>query len=225
MAIPGEVVLAHGGILFMDEFLNFDKKLIQGLRQPIEDKSVTISRVNYKLTYPSNFLLVCATNPCPCGNFLNPQKECTCSEKKIHDYLQKASAPMLDRIDIFIETTPIPYDDLTNTNVEELSSEKLKQGVDIAIEIQNHRFKNMDINYNSQMSPKDIDKFCKLDSDAEKLTQMFFKSAKLTARSYHRLLKVSRTIADMQSSENIKQNHIAEAINFRKTYSKYWEKI
>ena len=132
---------------------------------------------------------------------------------------------MLDRIDIFIETTPIPYDDLTNTNVEELSSEKLKQGVDIAIEIQNHRFKNMDINYNSQMSPKDIDKFCKLDSDAEKLTQMFFKSAKLTARSYHRLLKVSRTIADMQSSENIKQNHIAEAINFRKTYSKYWEKI
>ena len=225
MAIPGEVVLAHSGILFMDEFLNFDKKLIQGLRQPIEDKSVTISRVNYKLTYPSNFLLVCATNPCPCGNFLNPQKECTCSEKKIHDYLQKASAPMLDRIDIFIETTPIPYDDLTNTNVEELSSEKLKQGVDIAIEIQNHRFKNMDINYNSQMSPKDIDKFCKLDSDAEKLTQMFFKSAKLTARSYHRLLKVSRTIADMQSSENIKQNHIAEAINFRKTYSKYWEKI
>lgn len=225
MAVPGEVVLAHSGILFMDEFLNFDKKLIQGLRQPIEDKFVTISRVNYKLTYPSNFLLVCATNPCPCGNFLNPQKECTCTEKKIHDYLQKISAPMLDRIDIFVETSPVPYDDLTNTKIEELSSEKLKEGVDKAIRIQKERFKDLAINYNSQMGVKEIEKYCILDEDAEKLTSLFFKSAKLTARSYHRLLKVARTIADMDESDIIAQNHIAEAINFRKTYSKYFEKI
>ena len=225
MAVPGEVVLAHGGILFMDEFLNFDKKLIQGLRQPIEDKFITISRVNYKLTYPSNFLLVCATNPCPCGNFLNPQKECTCSEKKIHDYLQKVSAPMLDRIDIFVETSPIPYDDLTNTNIKELSSEKLRQGVNKAINIQNQRFNGLDINYNSQMGVKEIEKYCILDEDAEKLVSLFFNSAKLTARSYHRLLKVARTISDMDESEIIRQNHIAEAINFRKTFSKYFEKI
>lgn len=225
MAIPGEVVLSHSGILFMDEFLNFDKKLIQGLRQPIEDKVVTISRVNHKLTYPSNFLLIAATNPCPCGNFLNPQKECTCSEKKIHDYLQKASGPILDRIDMFIETTPIPYDDLTKENIEELSSEKLRQGVEIAIEIQKERFKNSNINYNSQMSPKQIEKFCKLENSAKNLMEMFFKSAKLTARGYHRLLKVARTISDMEKSDNICENHIAEAINFRKIYSKYWEKI
>lgn len=225
MAIPGEVVLSHSGILFMDEFLNFDKKLIQGLRQPIEDKFVTISRVNYKLTYPSNFLLVAATNPCPCGNFMNPLKECVCTEKKIHDYLQKASGPILDRMDIFVETTPIPYDDLTNNGTEELSSEELKKGVYIAVQVQKERFKDLNINYNSQMNSKQIEYYCKLESDAEKLIQMFFKSSKLTARSYHRLLKVARTIADMEQSEKIKQNHIAEAISFRKTYSKYWEKI
>ena len=132
---------------------------------------------------------------------------------------------MLDRIDIFVETSPIPYDDLTNTNIEELSSEKLRQGVNKAINIQNQRFNGLDINYNSQMGVKEIEKYCILDEDAEKLTSLFFKSAKLTARSYHRLLKVARTIADMDESEIIRQNHIAEAINFRKTFSKYFEKI
>ena len=132
---------------------------------------------------------------------------------------------MLDRIDIFVETSPIPYDDLTNTKIEELSSEKLKEGVDKAIRIQRERFKDLAINYNSQMGVKEIEKYCILDEEAEKLTSLFFKSAKLTARSYHRLLKVARTIADMDESDIIAQNHIAEAINFRKTFSKYFEKI
>ena len=132
---------------------------------------------------------------------------------------------MLDRIDIFVETSPIPYDDLTNTKIEELSSEKLKEGVDKAIRIQRERFKDLAINYNSQMGVKEIEKYCILDEEAEKLTSLFFKSAKLTARSYHRLLKVARTIADMDESQIIAQNHIAEAINFRKTFSKYFEKI
>ena len=132
---------------------------------------------------------------------------------------------MLDRIDIFVETSPIPYDDLTNTKIEELSSEKLKEGVDKAIRIQRERFKDLAINYNSQMGVKEIEKYCILDEEAEKLTSLFFKSAKLTARSYHRLLKVARTIADMDESNIIAQNHIAEAINFRKTFSKYFEKI
>jgi len=132
---------------------------------------------------------------------------------------------MLDRIDIFVETSPIPYDDLTNTKIEELSSEKLKEGVDKAIRIQKERFKELAINYNSQMGVKEIEKYCILDEEAEKLTSLFFKSAKLTARSYHRLLKVARTIADMDESQIIAQNHIAEAINFRKTFSKYFEKI
>lgn len=224
-ATPGEVVLAHGGILFMDEFLNFDKKLIQALRQPIEDKLVTISRVSGKYTYPSNFLLVCATNPCPCGNFLNPQKQCTCTEKRIHDYLQKASGPILDRIDIFVDTTPVKYSELTEKNVREISSSDLKKDVDRAIEVQKERFKKSKINYNSQMSVKQIEKYCILNDDAEALMKAYFENAKLTARSYHRILKVARTIADMEQSGSIEQRHVAEAINFRKVYSKYWEKI
>lgn len=223
--IPGEVVLSHNGILFMDEFLNFDKKIIQGLRQPIEDRKVTISRVNFKYTYPCNFLLVIATNPCPCGNYLNPFKECRCSDKKIHDYLFRASSPILDRIDIFVETTPIPYEDLAGGQKDAESSEDIKKRVLKAIEIQTERYKKLRINYNSQLGSNQIKKYCALSKPAEKLLENFFKKYSLTARSYHRILKVSRTIADLDGSGIIEEKHVAESVSFRKVFSKYWESI
>lgn len=218
---PGEVVLSHNGILFMDEFLEFDKKVTQGLRQPLEDKNITISRVNQKMTYPSDFLLVAATNPCPCGNYLNPAKECTCSVNKISSYLSRASAPLLDRIDIFMETAPVPYSDLTDRNDNE-TSEQIRKRVLNAAGIQKERFKNTKINYNSQMNNKQIEKYCMTTKDASDLLKMAFDSTGLTARSYHRVLKVARTIADMSAVEVIDIPHIAEALNFRKTFNKYW---
>lgn len=223
--LPGEIVLSHYGILFMDEFLNFDKKIIQGLRQPIEDRKVTISRVNYKYTYPCNFLLVIATNPCPCGNYLNPTKECRCTSRQIHDYLHKASSPILDRIDIFVETTPIPYEDLTDFKTKSETSVEIKKRVDMAIEIQKERYKRLKMNYNSELRSNQINKYCVLAPSAEKLLELFFKKYSITARSYHRILKVARTIADLNNSDKIEEKHIAEAINFRKVFSKYWENI
>ncbi len=218
---PGEVVLSHNGILFMDEFLEFDKKVSQGLRQPLEDKNITISRVNQKITYPSDFLLVAATNPCPCGNYMNPVKECTCSFNKISSYLSRASAPLLDRMDIFIETTPVPYSELVDINENE-SSEVIRKRVLKASEIQNERFQNTKINYNSQMNNKQIEKYCITTKDAGDLLSMAFDTTGLTARSYHRILKVARSIADMSEKEIIDLPHIAEALNFRKTFNKYW---
>lgn len=222
-SLPGEVVLSHNGILFMDEFLEFDKKIVEGLRQPIEDKKVSISRVHQKLTYPSDFLLALACNPCPCGNYQNPLKECTCSEQKIQRYLQRASAPMLDRIDIFVESAPIPYEDLVQ-HTEQESSAQIKARVEKAVAVQKERYKDRNISYNSQMSPEDIDRYCLLTGDAKVLMKRAFQSTGLTARSYHRTLKVARTIADLDGRDKIELNHIAEALNFRKTFRKFWDK-
>lgn len=220
-SLPGEVVLSHNGILFMDEFLEFNKKIVEGLRQPIEDKKITISRVNRKITYPSDFILIGSSNPCPCGNFKNPMKECSCSENKIKSYLGRASGPMLDRIDIFLETTPLLYDELSHSRKQE-SSHQIRERVINAVEIQSIRYKNDSINYNSQMNIEHIEKYCKLSNDAQAFLKSAFKKAALSARSYHRVLKVSRTIADLDGSNDIELNHIGEALNFRKTFIKYW---
>lgn len=219
---PGEVVLAHKGILFMDEFLEFNKKLVEGLRQPLEDKKVSISRLNNKYTYPSDFILVASMNPCPCGNYMNPYKNCTCNEHKIKSYLSRASNPMLDRMDIFVETSPVPYEDLIELAPEE-DSNTIKKRVINAISIQEKRFKSIKINYNSQMNSRQVLKYCLLSSEAKDLMERAFKQSNLTARSYHRILKVSRTIADLEASNVIEINHIAEALNFRKTFHKYWD--
>ena len=219
---PGEVVLSHNGVLFMDEFLEFDKKLVEGLRQPLEDKKVSISRLNNKYTYPSDFILIAAMNPCPCGNFLNQSKACSCNDNKIKTYLSRASTPILDRMDIFVETSPIPYEDLV-VEIDEEDSATIKKRVEKAVEIQKNRFKSLKINYNSQMNSRQITKYCILSKEAKSLLEAAFKQSNLTARSYHRILKVSRTIADLDSSELININHIAEALNFRKTFHKYWD--
>lgn len=219
---PGEVVLSHNGILFMDEFLEFDKKIVEGLRQPLEDKQISISRMNSKFTYPSDFLLIASMNPCPCGNYLNPKKECTCNDNKIKSYLSRASAPILDRIDLFVETTPVPYEDLVENKTEE-DSKTIKERVANAVQVQKSRYKTIKINYNSQMNTRHINKYCVLSEEAKNLLEKAFKQSNLTARSYHRILKVSRTIADLDFSEIIELNHIAEALNFRRTFNKYWD--
>lgn len=218
---PGEVVLSHNGILFMDEFLEFNKKIVEGLRQPLEDKKITISRVNKKITYPSDFILIGSSNPCPCGNYKNPLKECLCSENKIKAYLNRASGPMLDRIDVFLETTPLAYDEISSKSDEE-SSLSIRDRVMKAVDFQRQRFKDENINYNSQMSIRHIEKYCNLTKDAESFLKSAFKKTGLSARSYHRVLRVSRTIADLDSSQDIKLNHIGEALSFRKTFMKYW---
>ncbi len=218
---PGEVVLAHNGILFLDELLEFDKKTLEALRQPIEDKFVTISRVKITNKYPSDFLLVACCNPCPCGNFNNPKKECKCSEGRIKSYLSRASSPLLDRFDIFVEMHPCELSDIVSTEVGE-ESKVIGKRVLEAHNIQNKRYKGESIKFNDGLNPSMVEKYCKLTKDAKELMQMVFNSKQLSTRSYYKLLKISRTIADLDYSEDIDINHVSEAISFRKPLEKYW---
>lgn len=218
---PGEVVLSHNGILFLDELLEFDKKTLEALRQPIEDKFVTISRVKITNKYPSDFLLVACCNPCPCGNFNNPRKECKCSEGKIRNYLSRASSPLLDRFDIFVEMHPCDLSDIVCTELGECS-EAIGKRVDVAHNIQKERYKKECINFNDSLNPSLIEKYCELTKAAKELMEIVFNSKQLSTRSYHKLLKISRTIADLDDSEYIDINHVSEAISFRKPLEKYW---
>lgn len=218
---PGEVVLAHNGILFLDEILEFDKRALEALRQPIEDKYVTISRVKKTNKYPSNFLLVACCNPCPCGNYNNPDKACKCSEGRIKAYLSRASSPLLDRFDIFVEMHPCDMDEILEDNLSE-DSETIRARVKVAQDIQRERFINEDFLFNDAITPDMLGKYCEMTKEAKSLVDMVFKKRKLSARSYHKLLKVSRTIADLDGSEKIELNHVSEAILFRKPLEKYW---
>ncbi len=221
MSSPGEVVLAHKGVLFLDEFLEFDKKTLESLRQPIEDKVVTISRVKSVNTYPCDFLLLACMNPCPCGNYNNPQKECICQEHRIKSYLGRASTPLLDRFDLFVEMVPMSLVEIKDESAVEKSS-AIRERVLKARELQAKRYKGLGFDYNDGLPAKLIDKFCILSQQADAFMQMAFKKNKLSMRSYHKLLRVSRTIADLDSSEVIELEHISEALNFRKPLQKYW---
>ncbi|MGL5257403.1 MAG: YifB family Mg chelatase-like AAA ATPase [Proteocatella sp.] len=218
---PGEVVLAHNGILFLDEVLEFDKRALEALRQPIEDKYVTISRVRKTNRYPSNFLLVACCNPCPCGNFNNPDKECKCSEGRIKAYLSKASGPLLDRFDVFVEMHPCDMTDILEDNLSE-DSETIRSRVKNAQDIQRKRFFKENILFNDEITPDMLGKYCEMTKEAKALLDMVFKKRQLSVRSYHKLLKVARTIADLDGSSKIELNHISEAILFRKPLEKYW---
>jgi len=219
---PGEISLAHYGVLFMDEIPEFGKDVLEVLRQPLEDGNVTISRANGSLTYPAKTMLVCAANPCKCGNYMHPSKKCTCTPKQIQNYLGKLSAPLLDRIDIHIEVAPVQYGDIENTNEEEKSS-VIRERVNKARAVQLDRYKGYNIYSNSQLQPALIKKFCKLDDKGKELLKAAFEKLGLSARAYNRILKVSRTIADMESSECIKEHHLAEAIQYRSLDRKYNE--
>ena len=219
---PGEISLAHNGVLFLDELPEFNKNTLEVLRGPLEDKIVTISRVNASLTYPSNFMFVASMNPCPCGFYGSQDKECTCSPQAISRYMGKISGPLLDRIDIQIEVTPVKYQKLESTDDIE-NSQQIKVRVDKARKVQQQRYALEKIYSNSQLTPKLIEKYCKLDKEGKNILELAFQRLGLSARAYGRILKVARTIADLDDKENIETQHVAEAIQYRSLDKKYWK--
>lgn len=221
MPRPGEISLAHNGVLFLDEFPEYHRDVMEALRQPIEDGRVTISRVAGTLTYPCAITLIAAMNPCPCGYFGHPKKQCTCSKTQVMRYLSKISGPMLDRLDIHVEVPPIDYEALKSDNREE-SSATIRERVSRARRIQTERYKNDGITCNARLTPALLRKYCRLTDDAEKTLKAVFDKMGLSGRAYDRLLKVSRTIADLDGSDMIKAPHILQAIQFRSLDRKYW---
>lgn len=217
---PGEISLSHYGVLFLDELTEFNRSTLEVLRGPLEDGVVTISRVNSSFTYPCKFMFVASMNPCPCGYYGAKEKECTCTEQMISKYIGKISGPLLDRIDIQVEVSEVKYQKLENSsNIE--SSKKIKERVNNAREIQRTRYKEDKIFSNSELTPQLIEKYCKIDNESKKILQMAFEKLGLSARAYGRILKVARTIADLENCENIRKRHIAETIQYRSLDKKY----
>jgi len=219
---PGEISLAHYGVLFLDELPEFKKDALEVMRGPLEDGLVTISRVNATLTYPCDFIFVASMNPCPCGFYGSKEKECTCSPQAITKYMGKISGPLLDRIDIQIEVSPVKYQKLSDDDEIE-NSEKIKERVNKARRIQLKRYQNENIYSNSELTPKLIEKYCELNENSKKILQIAFEKLGLSARAYGRILKVARTIADLDGKENILEEHITEAIQYRSLDKKYWK--
>lgn len=218
---PGEISLAHGGVLFLDELPEFGRSVMESLRQPLEDGKVTISRVAGTLTYPSAITLVGAMNPCPCGFFGHPTRSCICSPKAVRNYLNRISGPMLDRMDLHIEVPPVDYESLSSNRREETSQE-IKARVNKAREIQNERYKGTDITCNARLTPAMLKKYCVMSEQAVALLKTAYTNLGMSARAYDRILKVARTVADLDASERIEANHISQAIQFRSLDRKYW---
>jgi len=218
--MPGEISLAHNGVLFLDELPEFQKKALETLRQPLEDGQITISRVGGVCTYPSVFLLMAAMNPCPCG-YMGTSR-CTCTENEISRYLDKISGPLLDRIDIQIEATPVEYGELTATRKSPENSAIIKERVEQARLRQQKRFENESVYFNSKMSAALVKKHCKVSREAQDLLKQVFETMQLSARSYHKVLKIARTIADLADVADISIEHVAEAISYRGLDRKYW---
>ncbi len=219
---PGELSLAHNGVLFLDELPEFGRNVLEVMRQPLEDAEVTISRVNATLTYPCNFMLIASMNPCKCGYYGSEKKECTCSEAQLNQYRSKISGPLLDRIDIQVSVAEVEYNDLSSGHHAEKSSE-IKRRVDKARKIQIERYKDYGIYSNSQLTPAMMERFCHLGEEESRILKMAFDNLGLSARAYARILKVARTIADLEGAENISVSHISEATQFRNLDRKYFE--
>ncbi len=219
---PGEISLAHNGVLFLDELPEFKREVLEVMRQPLEDREVTISRAKFTITYPSSFMLVASMNPSPSGYFNDPNAPISSSPNEMNRYMSKISGPLLDRIDIHIEVTPVPFEKLTETKNAESSSE-IRARVTKAREIQSDRFKTIEtVNYNAQMSSKQIRTYCELDDMSLQLLKTAMERLNLSARAYDRILKVSRTIADLEHSKSITAQHIAEAIQYRSLDREGW---
>ncbi|RKY04318.1 hypothetical protein DRP77_04190 [Candidatus Poribacteria bacterium] len=218
---PGEVSLAHNGVLFLDELPEFRRDVLEVLRQPLEEGVVTISRATATVTYPANFMLVCAMNPCPCGYYGDRTRRCRCTPSQIQNYISRISGPLLDRIDIHVEVPAVKYSDLASDRPGE-SSERIRERVQRAREIQRERFKGTGIRCNADMSPKELREYCKLDKSSHELLRRAITQLGLSARAYDRILKVSRTIADLEGSEEIRPEHVSEAIQYRSLDRQYW---
>jgi len=218
---PGEVSLAHNGVLFMDELPEFHRNVLEALRQPLEDGYVIVSRINSIIKYPSQFMFVCAMNPCPCGYLTDAKKECHCTPNQIQKYMSKVSGPLLDRIDIHIEVPSVKYKDLSDETSGE-KSEIIRERVKIARDIQLKRFKEDRVFSNAQMSYRMVRKYCKLDQVSMDLLKMALTELGFTARCYDKILRVSRTIADLEGKENITSDHVSEAIQYRSLDRNMW---
>ena len=219
-AKPGEISLAHNGVLFLDEMPEYARNTIETLRQPMEDGQITVARNAQTVSYPANFILVASMNPCPCGYYGSDKQVCKCSPTAIHKYLSKISGPLMDRIDLHIEVDAISYDELTLRTLGESSAE-IKKRVENARAIQRNRFKDSNMTQNAKMGDKEFKEYCVLDKESTSILEMAFKKLNLSARAYTRILKVARTIADLEGSENIKKAHILEAIQYRSLDKKY----
>lgn len=211
---PGEISLAHRGVLFMDEFAEFHRDVLEAMRQPLEDHKITISRSNGTLTFPAKFILIAATNPCPCGYLTDPEIGCKCTQNQIMKYQKKFSGPMMDRIDLFIEVPRIPAQKLKDKNFGEDSKDILKR-VESALLIQRERFKNTKIYTNSEMSSKDIKTYCSLSESAENILSLAVNNMKLSPRAYYKTIKVAQTISDLDKNHIINEKHISEALQYR----------
>lgn len=218
---PGEVSLAHNGVLFLDELPEFSRNVLEVLRQPIEDSQITISRSGQNCTYPCSIMVVAAMNPCPCGYYGDGTNRCTCSDVKIKRYLNRISGPLLDRFDIHVEVPPVKFDELRSSEITE-SSADIKKRVDGARKIQRERFKGSKTLCNAKINAEQFEKACIIDKAAEKTLKDAFESLGLTARAYDRVLKVARTIADLEQSEVIRSEHVLEAVQYRSLDRKYW---
>ena len=219
---PGELSLAHNGVLFLDELPEFNRNTMEVLRQPIENGTITISRAACALTYPCSVMLICAMNPCPCGYYGHPTRKCTCSQNAPARYLSKVSGPLLDRLDIHIEVPPVDYNQLADKEEGE-SSAAIRERVNKARKIQIERFKGTGITCNAKMTSALTRKYCQLSPTAEKILQTSFEKLGLSARAYDKVLKVARTIADLDESEAIENRHILEAIQYRSLDRKFWK--
>ena len=217
---PGEISLAHNGVLFLDEMPEYTRSFIETLRQPLEDGQITVARANQTVTYPSSFILVASMNPRPCGNYGSNKLECRCSPQQIHKYLAKLSGPIMDRIDLHVEVDNVTYDDL-HSNEECESSAVIRERVNKAKAKQLERFKGTKVYSNAKMNVVQTKKYCALSEDAKQILQLAFEKLKLSARAHDRILKVARTIADLAGEENILPEHIAEAIQYRSLDRKY----
>jgi magnesium chelatase family protein len=218
---PGEISLSHNGVLFLDELPEFKRTVLEVMRQPMEERSVTISRARMAVTYPASFMLVASMNPCPCGYYNHPEKECVCAPGVVQKYLNKISGPLLDRIDLHVEVTPIAFNELSGEKRTE-NSAAIRDRVILAREIQEKRFADKGIYANAQMESKMVQDICVISDAGRTLLSKAMQRLQLSARAYDRILKVSRTVADLAGSEEIKIEHLAEAIQFRSLDRENW---
>ena len=220
---PGEVSLAHNGILYLDELPQFDRMALEALRQPLEDNKVTISRATGQLTFPCSAIFVCSMNPCPCGHFGQPNAKCTCSETAISRYLSRISGPLLDRMDLHVDVLPVDFEKLSGTERAERSAD-IRARTNAARRIQQERFSGTGVSCNAKMTPAQQREFCALDAKGAALLRGAFDRLGLSARAYDRIVRVARTIADLDASGNIRAEHVAEAISYRSLDRKYWKR-